>query len=313
MNELKLVVNNNLGSISLNYKEIELALAEKLAEYKGIIFTEETIDIAKKERTSLKQLQKDLSDRRIAVKKEYVKPLDEFETKVKKLYEMIDKPIFEISTQLDDFEKKRIEIKKVEIENLYNDLMEELKDYLPLAKIYNQKWENKTYKLTEIEKELKDLFISTVDAINSIKATNSEVVSQALEKYKQDLSLANAIVFINNYETQKQAILQAEQKRQAEKLELERTAEIERIRADERKKVEQENAIREQERAAVTKEVEEKAEQKAIEKVTEMIMPSNLDGEEVIPYSYTIHLSDNAKDKLETYMDTAGIEFDLNF
>ena len=42
MNELSLNIKQNPGVIELNFDEIEKALDEKLAEYKGAVFTEES-------------------------------------------------------------------------------------------------------------------------------------------------------------------------------------------------------------------------------------------------------------------------------
>ena len=48
MNELSLNIKQNPGVIELNFDEIEAALDQKLAEYKGAVFTEESKTYAKK-------------------------------------------------------------------------------------------------------------------------------------------------------------------------------------------------------------------------------------------------------------------------
>ena len=47
MNELSLVINQNPGSIELNFDALEEQLDKKLSEYKGAVFTEDTKTIAK--------------------------------------------------------------------------------------------------------------------------------------------------------------------------------------------------------------------------------------------------------------------------
>ena len=42
MNELTLRINQNPGSIELNFDELEAQLDNKRAEYKGAVFTEDT-------------------------------------------------------------------------------------------------------------------------------------------------------------------------------------------------------------------------------------------------------------------------------
>ena len=48
MEELKLIVKPNLGTIEFNFDEMERRLDKKLEEYRGIVVTEDTKDIAKK-------------------------------------------------------------------------------------------------------------------------------------------------------------------------------------------------------------------------------------------------------------------------
>ena len=114
MNELTLVVKQNPGSIEINFDELEQRLDEKLAEYDGIIFTAETKDIGKKEATSLRNLKKDIDATRKAVKKKWMEPYDEFDTRMKALSTKVDKPISAIDEQLKAFEEKKIEILKVD-------------------------------------------------------------------------------------------------------------------------------------------------------------------------------------------------------
>ena len=98
---------------------------------------------AKGDLADLRKLRKAVNDRKVEVKKEYMKPYEVFEDKVKELIGVIDKPIALIDGQVKEFEAKRVEEKKAEIQNLYNELVEEeLHDYIPLEKIYGEKWTN---------------------------------------------------------------------------------------------------------------------------------------------------------------------------
>lgn len=69
MNELSLVINQNPGSIDINFDALEEQLDKKLSEYKGAVFTESSKAIAKAEVASLRKLKKDIEDSRKAVKK----------------------------------------------------------------------------------------------------------------------------------------------------------------------------------------------------------------------------------------------------
>ena len=74
------------------------------------------------------------------------------------------------------------------------------------------------------------------------KTMNSESVEEALANFKVDLSLSNAIAFINQYESRRAEILQREKERRAAQEEeaRQRKLEAERAAAQEKERIEQE-------------------------------------------------------------------------
>jgi len=261
-NELEVKVKQQLGVISFNFKEIKDNLTEMMELYKDAKFTEETSVTAKKEAATLKKIKKALSDRRIEVKKEFMKPCDDFEARVKELTALIDEPIELIDNQVKVFEEKKKAEKKQKIQDAYNDLIGEMGEYLPLVKIYDSKWENNSVSMKSIKEEIEQVVSSTDMAVNTIKGMNSEVVPKALEQYKQNLSLADAISYINKHEQMKVEILAKEEEKRKDEEERKRIAEENRIKAEERqhvvdeerKRVAEESRIREEERKQIVEE-----------------------------------------------------------
>lgn len=142
MNELQIKVTAKLGAIEVDIESIKKSITDKVAIYKGVIVTDDTIDRAKKDIAMLNRDKKELNDCRIAAKKTYMKPCDEIDLKVKELDAIYDTAVKEIKDQLDAFEEKRKTDKKAAITLIYDGLIGEIKDYLPLEKIYDTKWEN---------------------------------------------------------------------------------------------------------------------------------------------------------------------------
>jgi hypothetical protein len=234
MGKLELKVKQNPGLIELNFDEIEKYLDEKLAEYEGILFIEETKDIAKKELATLRSLKKDFDDSRKAIKKGWMKPYEAFETRVKNLLAKIDKPITLIDEQVKEFEEKRKAEKRVEIKKIYAEHIGEMESYLPLEKIYDAKWENTTYSIKKVKEDIEGLVSGCVMDVETIKGMESEAEESALRAYRQSLLIADAISVINAYEKQKSEILKREAVRKAQEEERKRIEEIEKIRAEER-------------------------------------------------------------------------------
>lgn len=139
MDKLRLQIEQRPGEIHLNFDEIEKRLDERLVEYKGAVFTEESKSIAKAEVAELRKLKKDIDEARKTVKREWMKPYESFELRVKKLIEKVDEPISFIDDQVKAFERKRKEEKRELIEKLYYEILityTEYEDYIQLNIIY---------------------------------------------------------------------------------------------------------------------------------------------------------------------------------
>ena len=72
-------------------------------------------------------------------------------------------------------------------------------------------------------------------------------------------------------------------------------------------KAEKEEALRQAEAERIA--AVEQAREDAVQEVIESFIP-NMEGEENL-YEYRISLSDDAKEKLEMYMDSVGIEWEM--
>ncbi len=309
MENIQAVITQKSAVVSCNFEQVKAAIQERLERYDGAEFTEESKAFAKKEVASLRSEKKTFQDNLRTEKKKYMEPWDKFEAQAKELIALYDTPIDLINGQVQEFERKRIEEKKQLVSQLYTDFIpEDLREYLPLDRIYNPKWENATMTKKKIGEELSALCESTRGAVDTIKGMVSEAVEKALEMYKRDLSLSNAVAYINNYEYQKREILMKEQERR-------RKEEDDRIRREEREKFMAEQRAREEKEAALRKAEEEKAaaveqaKEEAAQEVIESFIPDSDDDAEL--YEYRISLSPDAKEKLEMYMDSIGIEWEL--
>lgn len=309
MNDITAIITQEKAKISCNFEEVKQAIQGTLAEYKGAVFTEDSKTYAKKHVASLRAKKKNLQDNLREAKKEYMKPWDEFEWQAKELISLYDEPINLINGQVQEFEANRIAKKKELIQGLYAELVpEELREYIPLDRIYNAKWENATVKEKEIRGEMFGIADKTATDIETIKNTDSEAVDGALSLYRMDLDLKEAIDCIMNYERQKQEILEKEKERK-------RIEEEARIRREEKEKLLAEQRAREEKEAALRKAEEEKvaeveeAKAEATQEFIDSLIPNDDDDSDL--YEYRIALSVDAKKKLEMYMDSVGIEWEV--
>lgn len=297
MEEIKVLVSQQAGNITCNYDEMKAALLERLEEYRGAIFTEDTVATGKKCVAALRKEQAAFKSRISEVRSEHMKPFEEFKRRADELVALFDEPINLINEQLSDFEVQRRERKREEIRKLYNEIVDsDMRDYIPLERIFNSKWENATFSTSKIKEELWAVFDESQGAVALIKAMSTDATEQALEVYKKTLTLSEAVAYINRYEAQKAQILQAEQeKREQEK--------IEQARREERAKLEAEAALNK------AQEEKEKAVEQAKQDVVDSLTPETDGASE--NYIYQFSLTPEGKEKFETYLDSVGIDWML--
>lgn len=301
MENLQVKISQKPGEILLNFDEMRQFLNERLEEYRSAVFSDDSIKYAKGHAAQLRKEQAAFKSRISEVKKEYMKPFESFKTQADNLVSLYDEPINFIDGQVKDYDRRRKEEKRKSIKSIYDKatmgITEEKKEFFSLDRIYNLKWENATYRIKEIEEEITNIVTKVMSEISVIKDMESDAEEKALALYKKNLTLQDAVAYINNYERQKAEILLKEQ-------EYKRKQEEEKIRLHEREKIAAEQKAEEEKRKAV-----EAAKEEAAQEVIEALTP--LESGETILYEYCFALTDDAKNKLEMYLDSVGIEWEL--
>ena len=297
---MDLVITQKTGEIKYDFESARQAINSRLEEYRGAIFTEESKAIAKKEVATLRKEKSEFSDRVRVAKKEYMKPFEEFEMQAKELIALYDEPITLINEQIKGFEEKRKSEKRQLIKDIYQEIVTDIQDIIPLSVIYNPKWENATYKEKDIRADITEDFISARQAVETIKSMNSPDEAEAINMYCNTQNIADAINFINERARVREDATRREQERK-------RREEEERIRREERERIEAERKHQEE-----LKRAQEAAEKKAEEAAAEVVesLTPELTGESNL-YEYRISLTADAKEKLEMYMDSVGIEWEM--
>lgn len=216
---LEVQISRNNGTIDFNFEDLKDALTAELELYKNLVFTEDTKADAKKTVAELRKLKKQISDKRIEVKKLYMQPYTNFEAKVKELDKLINEPIAYISEQIDVFEQKRIEEKRELINEIYLELVSEREDiagYAELNRVYDSKWENASTSKKTIQEAITSYLDSVDNDIAAIESMESEYEAKALMRYKETGVLSDALLTIRQWEKQKEEILKAEEEKHAE-------------------------------------------------------------------------------------------------
>lgn len=206
---------NLVQDISWNNEELKAEISAKMEDYKGLVFTEETIKEAKKDRASLNKLRSAFEDERKKIKKLYMDPYNRFEKQVKEVIALIDEPIRLIDAQIKEVEENKKLQKRKEIEELFESIG--FQNFVSLHQIWDEKWLNASVPMTKIEEQMKSEMYRIGEEVVTISRL-PEFSFEAMDLYKKTLDLTQAIQEGQRLsETQKKkAAYEEEQRRKAE-------------------------------------------------------------------------------------------------
>ena len=199
--------------IDFNYEEIKTELQSKMDEYATCVYTDDTVKEAKKDRAELNNLKKSINARRLELEREYNKPFAEFKAKVNELIDIIDEPIKIIDTRVKEYEAEQKEKRRAEIaEHIANTT--ENPELFELA--WDDAWLNASTTMKKVREKIAELDAQFTRELNILKDV-SEYSFEAIEKYKQTLSLTEAIEETKRLTAQTLKKAEFEAQREAEK------------------------------------------------------------------------------------------------
>lgn len=184
-------------------KEYALNLREY---YSNLVFTDNQISEAKNERAGINKVVKKIADYRKDIVAEFKKPIELFETTAKETEKILKETADFVDVQVKNFEDKEKEIKRIEITNIYDRLIEELKDVVSLEKLFDEKWLNKTTKLSAVENELKEKIDEIKKGLTTIEELHSEFELELKNTFLQNFDLSSAIFKNSQLKEQKEAL-----------------------------------------------------------------------------------------------------------
>lgn len=245
--------NGFVPEIKWNNEELKAAIAEKMEEYKGLVFTEETISEGKKDRANLNKLRGAIDDERKRVKKLCMEPCNRFEKEVKEVLALVDEQINAIDVQIKEVEQIKREEKRKAVQELFESIG--FQKFVTLEMIWDEKWLNASVALSKVENQMKETMYRIGEEVGTISRL-PEFSFEAMEVYKKTLDLTQAI--------KKGQELADIQKRKEEALARQKAEEERRKAEEERRKAEEAATGKESENpedAADTHDAPKKAEE----------------------------------------------------
>lgn len=243
-----------LKEIRWNKEELDAAVRKKIADYENVVYTEDSIKQAKTDRAELNKLSNAIDDRRKEVKKIINAPYAVFESEVKEILALIQKPIATIDRQVKTFEDQQKEEKKKSIQAAYDEVIGDLSAVLPFEKVFDSRYLNQTYKLAAAQEEVRQKIDKVRTDLDTIDSLESKYRLNAKDVYIKTFDLSKALAE-NKRLSDLEAKLEADKRRKAEE-----EAERQR-REEERRKAAQEEAERKRREEECRRAAQEEAEQ----------------------------------------------------
>lgn len=177
--------------IQFNYEELKAEITSKVEMYKNLVYTgSDQIKDAKADRAALNKLIKAMSDERIRIKKDCLKPYDEFERKIRELTDIVNEPVQLIDKQIKEYEQTLKEEKRKDIEALFETIG--FQAFVKLDMIWDEKWLNASVSMKSIEEKMQERMYQISTDLLTLNRL-SEYAFEAVAVYKETLDMNRSI------------------------------------------------------------------------------------------------------------------------
>lgn len=203
MGEINFIVEKDFSlpkRINCNFEEVKQEITAAVEKYKNIVVTEDTITESKEIVAGLNKQAQLIDTQRKAVKKEFTKPLTEFENKCKELTAIITDAASGIKAGLDVFEEQRKEKKRTAIKSYFDNIFianELIKPDFDKIMAENDNWLNKTYDFDKVKEDIDKLFNQKKTDYNATLSLKSPYEITLINAIKDGKGLAEVIAYNN--------------------------------------------------------------------------------------------------------------------
>lgn len=207
------VLDLTFGTLTTNALQLHDYVAATLERYTPENYSEDNVEQAKADRAILNKAAKELNDRRIQIEREWNAPLQEFKGIVGDTVKMISEGSAKIDAVVKGVESKAKAEKRAAIEELWERKGITL---LPLSKLWDDKWLNKTKRLPAVEKEIGEKLLKIEAELDTLAAVDTEDGEVLRAYYLDCLDLQRTLAYSATLKNNRQRLQEEQARRQAE-------------------------------------------------------------------------------------------------
>ena len=179
-----------------NADEISKEIDEKLGYYKNLVYTDEQIVEAKKDRAALNKFIAALKAKDSEIKKLCLAPYEAFHARMLQIIKKVEEPAAMIDKQVKGFEEKQKHEKMTAILELFK--AKGFQPWVTLEKIWDPTWLNKSCSLKKVDEALGKIQYRIGEDIFLINR-QGDGVQAALSEYKRSLDVRKAVAAAEHY------------------------------------------------------------------------------------------------------------------
>ncbi len=196
--EKGLTVSFTPAAIDANFAALDARVDELIEGYADATYDltkAENIKQAKRDRTYLNGIVKEIDERRKAVKREYMRPYDEFEARANAITKKVKDASANIKMQLDEAEERRKDALYATLKEYYEDLAGLLAPVVPYERIHDEKWLNKTFGEIKAKKAIDEKVTKVAHDWDTLKAQQGTLAhyEEAERTFFDTLNLGDAL------------------------------------------------------------------------------------------------------------------------
>lgn len=207
------VLDLTFGTLTTNALQLHDYVAATLERYTPENYSEDNVDQAKADRAILNKAAKELNDRRIQLERDWNAPLQEFKSIIGDTVKMISDGSAKIDAVVKGVESKAKAEKRAAIEELWERNGITL---LPLSKLWDDKWLNKTKRLPAVEKEIGEKLLKIEAELDTLAAVDTEDGEVLRAYYLDCLDLQRTLAYSTTLKANRQRLQEEQARRQAE-------------------------------------------------------------------------------------------------
>ena len=179
-----------------NADEIAKEVEAKVGYYKNLVYTEDQVAEAKKDRAKLRKFVTALKDKDREIKDRCLAPYEEFHNQMLKIIALVEEPAELIDKQVKEYEEGQKKQKLAAIQELFQ--QKGFQPWVNLEKIMNPKWMNKTYSMKQIDADMTTTQHKIGEDILLING-QKEGMQAALSEYKRSMDVTAAMAAAQRY------------------------------------------------------------------------------------------------------------------